>query len=92
MLLVTCYILSVAQYRLLIIHTARFGEELSRSNLSFSKVLYKMAGLPPQSPMYSEVSESALSGEDTSQFLVAKKVLCGITVTTILKGIKAFVI
>ena len=51
-----------------------------------------MAGLPPQSPMYSEVSESALSGEDTSQFLVAKKVLCGITVTTILKGIKSFVI
>ena len=63
-----------------------------RIHLSFSKVLYKMAGLPPQSPMYSEVSESALSGEDTSQFLVAKKVLCGITVTTILNGIKAFVI
>ena len=62
MLLVTCCILSVAQY-LLIIQAAPFGEELSKSNRSFLRSA-KMAGLPLPSPTRSEVSESALS-EDT---------------------------
>ena len=32
-----------------------------------------MAGLPPQSPMYSEVSERALSSEDTITISGSKK-------------------
>ena len=70
MLLVTCCILSVAQY-LLIIQAAPFGEELSKSNRSFLQSA-KMAGLPPPSPTRSEVSESVLS-EDTVKISGHKK-------------------
>ena len=91
MLLVTCCILSVAQY-LLIIQAAPFGEELSKSNRSFLQSA-KMAGLPLPSPTRSEVSESALS-EDTIKISGRKKkqVLCGNTLTMIPKRIEAFVI
>ena len=71
MLLVACCILSVTQY-LLIIQTAPFGEELSKSNWSFLRSA-KMAGLPPPSPTHSEVSESALSSEDTIKISGRKK-------------------
>ena len=53
-----------------------------------------MAGLPPPSPTHSEVSESALSSEDTIKISGRKKkqVLCGNTLTMTAKRIEAFVI